>query len=276
VYAYFGHHKAGSTWFTDICRDVARQLGLRFSVVFETRFLDRPLRDHLAAERTEFLVLANADYAEVAALPFASAVHLVRDPRDILVSAYFSHLRSHPTHGWPELDEHRTRLQSVSKAQGIDLEFDFSRRFLDQMRSWPPQVDGVVEVKLEDLTRSPFQGVLDVFSRLGLVMDGGVTERDRARFTLQRAARHLGHAVGVRLPAAAHLPAERVLGIVWEHDFSRKTGGRVRGVEDQSSHYRKGQPGDWRNHLSPAQIDRFKREFGDLLVRYGYETDEAW
>jgi hypothetical protein len=44
----------------------------------------------------------------------------------------------------------------------------------------------------------------------------------------------------------------------------------------KSGTFRKGRPGNWREHFTPANIDLFKAETGDLLLRLGYETGSDW
>lgn len=44
----------------------------------------------------------------------------------------------------------------------------------------------------------------------------------------------------------------------------------------KSGTFRKGKPGNWREHFSPANIDLFKATTGDLLVRLGYEQNQSW
>jgi hypothetical protein len=44
----------------------------------------------------------------------------------------------------------------------------------------------------------------------------------------------------------------------------------------RSGTFRKGQPGNWREHFTDANISLFKQQTGDLLVRLGYEEDNAW
>jgi sulfotransferase 6B1 len=43
-----------------------------------------------------------------------------------------------------------------------------------------------------------------------------------------------------------------------------------------SATFRKGQIGDWRNHLTPAQIELFRETAGEHLVRLGYESSLEW
>jgi hypothetical protein len=44
----------------------------------------------------------------------------------------------------------------------------------------------------------------------------------------------------------------------------------------KSGTFRKGQPGNWREHFTPINIACFKEQTGDLLVRLGYEQEEGW
>lgn len=39
---------------------------------------------------------------------------------------------------------------------------------------------------------------------------------------------------------------------------------------------RKGTAGQWREFLSPGQIDTVKRKYGELLIELGYETHDDW
>jgi hypothetical protein len=57
----------------------------------------------------------------------------------------------------------------------------------------------------------------------------------------------------------------------FETVFKRKLG-----EEDASSHGRKGAPGDWRNHFTPALAREFHELYGDLLAATGYEADGTW
>jgi tetratricopeptide (TPR) repeat protein len=57
--------------------------------------------------------------------------------------------------------------------------------------------------------------------------------------------------------------------------FANLSNGRIEGQENKS-HYRKGQPGDWRNHFDSSHIDCFKKLYNPLLLKLGYETNEDW
>jgi Sulfotransferase domain len=44
----------------------------------------------------------------------------------------------------------------------------------------------------------------------------------------------------------------------------------------KSGTYRKGQPGNWREHFTPANKSLFKERAGDLLIQLGYERNNDW
>jgi hypothetical protein len=44
----------------------------------------------------------------------------------------------------------------------------------------------------------------------------------------------------------------------------------------KSGTFRKGQPGNWREHFTPANKALFKDVAGDLLIHLGYEQDYNW
>jgi hypothetical protein len=204
---------------------------------------------------------------------------MVRDPRDVCVSGYFSHRNTHRTDSWPELVEHRERLRSLPQEEGLLLDMEFVAHHLEEMRSWPAKVEGVLTLRMEEVTADPYGELLQAFGHLGLLDPRDLDADRRLVYVLSKACRRIESLTGdrIRLPfAPARLPAERLLGIVWEHDFKKKTGGREQGAEDRGSHYRKGVPGDWRNHFTERHVRYFKERYNDLLLLYGYESGDDW
>jgi hypothetical protein len=45
---------------------------------------------------------------------------------------------------------------------------------------------------------------------------------------------------------------------------------------EKSDTFRKGRTGEWRNHFTPQNKEGFKRICGDLLIKLGYEQNDAW
>jgi hypothetical protein len=289
LYAYFGHHKCMSTWVWQFLGSVIPQIGLVHLVVFDPAapestgplvgggrtFGRADLRREVDAFGADMVSCLNADWQQVEALGASRAFHVIRDPRDILVSAYFSHRDSHPTKGLDHMQAHRERLQAVPEEEGLLLEMDFSGEELRQLGAWDYDRPEILEVKMEELSTRTYDTLLAVFRHLGLLAE---REPDRAvehMATLgHQLANRLSHRRGLsrlrhRRPATAGL----VLGTAFRTRFESRAGGRKAGQEDPSSHYRKGVAGDWVNHFTPAHAEAFEERFGDLLPRLGYAED---
>jgi hypothetical protein len=312
--AFFGHHKCATQWIKAILADICATTHLRMfevSRINEWDFAD--LRALVHCFRPDFLVYSNAEIGQVRLLPPLRGFHVIRDPRDLIVSAYFSHLHSHSLATWPGLAEHRRRLQAADTSDGLLLEMEFSRRVLADMDGWDYAQPNVLELRMEDMITSPVDHVVTIVEHLRLTHLPPSSYRERLGSLVgiifgraqRMARRQLRHWTRPPTPegdapyiARVHGPdpyryyplevawkhglrfkslaIEDVPSIVDRHRFSRKAGGRERGVEDAHNHYRKGVAGDWRNHFEPVHVEYFKRNYNDLLLRLGYETDPRW
>ena len=158
------------------------------------------------------------------------------------------------------------------------LEMDFSAQELRDLEEWPYGHPDILEVKMEALTARPYEGFVRIFEFLGLLDEG---ESYSARRRVQLFVREMLNRVSFRyrwlrwLRRPMSVSGELLLGRVWDHRFEKKAR-RRKGEEDPRSHYRKGQPGDWRNHFTEEHVAAFKEKFGDLVVRLGYEPDNDW
>jgi hypothetical protein len=273
IYGYFGHHKCASTWFGDIFYDICYDLGLRYKIAYREQDFNGDLRRYIAENNIDFITYANADFRQVAPLENLVGIHAVRDPRDIIVSAYFSHLKTHPTQLWPELIAHRKKLQQCDLETGLFHEIAFRKEQFDEMRSWKDfHGDNIMEVRMEDVTSRTYQSMLSIVGFLGLLCQENYSFAKRLEFMLARALRIIEYRSGAPLPRILHtLPAERVLGIVWKNEFEKRAGGRKVGEENQNSHYRKGVPQDWKNYLTRDHIGLIEQSYNDVILQYGYE-----
>lgn len=273
VYGYFGHHKCASTWFVQMFGEVCLELGLRYKVVNRNRDFDGDLKRYIAANDIDFIAYANADFSQVAKLDNLVGVHAVRDPRDIVVSAYFSHLKTHSTSTWPELVAHRLKLQQCDQEAGLFLEIAFRKQQFDEMRSWKDcHADNIMHVRMEDVTSRTYQSMLTIVGFLGLLYQERYGFSKRLEYLFARFLRNIELKLGVPLPRILHtLPAERLLGIVWQNEFEKMSGGRKIGEENRDSHYRKGVHGDWKNYLTADHIARISQLCNDVIVQNGYE-----
>lgn len=238
---YLGYHRSGSTWLCRILEQASAALGLRFGIVHETRDLPG-LGEHVRHERLDVLALTNTDPAALAKLPEFLGIRVVRDPRDVVVSAYFAHLQSHPTDGLPWLVPHRAELQELSRDEGLMDEIRCRGLQFEQMLAWRPR-DEVTELRFEDLVADE-SAVVNALRALDLV--------GRSRFLRRR------------------LPPTEAAALVHRNRFQLLAGGRLPGTEDPAHHHRRGIPGDWINHLTPAHVAELEARWPDLLPRYAF------
>ena len=167
------------------------------------------------------------------------AIFVLRDPRDVVVSEYFSLRYSHGLIG--DIPKIRRQLNALSEVEGLlyVLEFLHSYGTFTCQCSWREEgnIDPeVLIVRFEDL-----------MTDYGMPIWKAVFEH----FDIQ-------------------IPKPMLSQLLRDYSFESLSG-RRRGVEDKFSHYRKGVHGDWKNYFSEQLTDRFKQLTGDLVVRLGYE-----
>ncbi|WP_345993135.1 sulfotransferase domain-containing protein [Sulfurimonas sp. HSL-1716] len=178
------------------------------------------------------------------------AFWIMRDPRDVITSLYFSYTFSHPI-----IDEDHARdrkiLQSLNQEAGfnyfLEKAYDFynaKNPLYTSLLSWLESKDNasVRVVKYEDLIGARQK---EIFSELFQFLD-------------------------------IALSSWEVDKILDKYSFKAMTQDRDVGVENKKSHYRKGQEGDWKNYFSNEHKKRFKIATADLLIQLGYETDMDW
>lgn len=164
------------------------------------------------------------------------AFFVMRDPRDIVVSSYFSTRSSHTPMG----DIPRVRKVLLEKPRKEGLLYVIShltaKGSFKALRSWAvaPEADDIRLFRYEDLT-GPDQ-----------------------RAEVDRLLRHCG----IVLP-----PAE-LDSLLSHYSFSRMRSEKE--VAGAISHYRKGEAGDWENHFDDDIHEAFAAATGDLVELLGY------
>jgi sulfotransferase family protein len=168
------------------------------------------------------------------------AFFVMRDPRDMVVSSYFSTRNSHAPMG--DVLEVRKVLREKSRKDGmLYLIDDLARKGrFNAVRSWAeaPANEAIHLVRYEDLT-GPQQ-----------------TEE------VDRLMRHCGIVI----------PPDELTTLLSRYSFSsmntRQSAGSV-------SHYRKGRSGDWQNHFDDDVYAAFEAVAGDLVQRLGYPAPDG-
>jgi Sulfotransferase domain len=162
-----------------------------------------------------------------------------RDPRDILVSGYYSMKFSHSV--LPGIAEERQELESIGLEEGMLRTMDtLVQPSVEIAVSWAKT--GVDWIRYEDLLQHDVKLLTQA-----LLVDCG-------------------------LPLKESVVKDAVLA----SRFEKIAGGRKPGQEDVKSHYRKGIAGDWKNQFTPKIKDIFKERFGEVLKICGYEKNSDW
>lgn len=170
------------------------------------------------------------------------AFYIIRDPRDIIISNYFSIKYSHPVLNNYIVDNRKDLIQ-LSEHDGIMKLIVNTAKFITQiMHKWNAADNVNIKIfKFEDVFGPEQLAFLkDIFSH-----------------------------------CRVSLPDADIQYLVDQYSF-QKISGRRAGTEDQKHHYRKGVSGDWKNYFSEEHKQRFKLEAGDLLIGLGYEKNLNW
>ncbi len=235
-------HKAGSTIASEILGQIAAEKGYRFDLI-ERRVPSSPLPEgklyiaYQAEMEDEGVYYGVARGPYVKDMPRLFGLKLVvqvRDPRDCMVSAYYSYLVSHV----PPKDPEKLRLFMARQERLASMTID--------------------EFVLADARH--YVGRMAVLRAILGVHDDAlmVTYEEMVDYTddwLDRLCDFVGQ------PRTDAL-MERLAGKL---DFSVS-------AEDEAAHKRQVAPGDHKRKLLPETIDRLNEILGDEMRAFGYEV----
>lgn len=172
--------------------------------------------------------------------PGRATIFVYRDPRDMIISHIFYATQMHPGH-WMHQYYTQTLTSMEERIQAA--------------------IQGVQEPGSE-LTpiRQRYEGYLGWLEQpqvLSLRFEELILERETAFGKL------LDYLA--RFSFTPRISRPETIAILHEAIAPKKSGT-----------FRKGKPGNWREHFTPANIAAFKESTGDLLFRLGYETNQNW
>jgi len=225
------HHKCASTFLEAFLNELCALNGLR---MYASHFGDAEPQ-----LQCDVSLLINATYGPLAGIGDVPMLHVVRNPLDTIVSAYYSHKATHSLEDWPQLQRQRQLLNGCAKDEGFrhTLAFlelaEFYPRTpgpLCAMHRWVFEDPRIETIRMEDLVQNVNGVLLPILSKV--------------------------FGPGLQLPEPEHFT------------FEKLSGGRNAGEIDDLSHYRCGLPGRWRIEL-PADVVFYTRErFREHLSRY--------
>ena len=269
---FFGNHKCASQWTTLIIERVCNEMAWKSFCAYQDEINKHgSLQQLIDKEKPDFLIIPESSKERIAEIKTDFfGFHIARDPRDIIVSCYFSHKKSHKISNYIPTLAHRKKLQELPKKEGIDYEISISKVFIENLYNWEYDYPNIVETKFEKITDSPQEEFENIFDFLGLF-----ETKNNPLFSLMcyynRVLQKLKiKKMGIRLTSYSKNQLAKTLK---ELSFQSLKKGETIGLGDTSNHYRKGVSGDWKNHLTPEQEQTIVAFFPDVLQKLNY-TDE--
>lgn len=181
----------------------------------------------------------NANY-DVISAKCKSGVRILRDPRSVVCSAYFSHLNSHRIEDWIQLRKQRKLLKQFNEADGFRLTLAFLERSdfyhgtagpLNVMSSWMFGDKRYTVLRAEDYFKDPVTNLHRTIVANGL---------DPNHFKYPNAANYSFKSIS----------------------------GREVGEIDSSSHYRSGDLFDWNDKLPDDVVAYLESHYSNIIGTY--------
>ena len=237
--------KTASQWFRSVFNDpiiyqytglVTRpyvQLGLRYASLSDALPL-KTIGTHLYINYATYLNIPKSENYKT--------FFVLRDPRDAVISWYFSAKYSHVLISViPEL---RRDLEQLNFTDGLKYIIDRLDEFgyFEAQRSWlsinpdDPEQTNIAIFRYEDLVVSNHSLLRKLLSYLEI-----------------------------------KIPEVELIALGDRYKFETMTRGRSQGSENINSHYRKGISGDWKNHFDRSTLDYFYQVTHDLVETLGYQ-----
>jgi hypothetical protein len=185
-------------------------------------------------------IQAHQPFIEALTRPGMASIFVYRDPRDMIISHVFYATEMYQGHG-------------------------MHNYYTEVLGSMEERINAAIQGVEEDGAElssvrekySNYLGWLDISGVLCIRFETIIQDPDQALGSLLDYLESRGFSLN-----SSHLEAVRTL--------------KASIAPRKSGTFRKGQPGNWREHFTPANKALFKDVAGELLIQLGYERDNNW
>lgn len=243
------HHKTGTVWLRRVLHDIKRDQDIPLMQCHSARKIK-------SAAETGPQIIVNWESSfppELRALPHARFIHMIRDPRDVLLSGMRYH-RKAPLGRENFLAEPREDLGGLNYQEHLNaLPTDMDRlvfemhnkhaQTVSEMLAWDYEGFNTFDIKFEDLIVDLdcafFRAMLTEFQIEGLDIDRAVQS-------------------------------------YWKHSLFGGVDGEQKLGPQHALHVSSGSVAQWRQQMPRALAEIYAEHYGDALIKLEYEADHNW
>ena len=240
--------KTGSSWFLQVFSDRLFRNSAMLRIEYPAyNYIPRPegYTERLAKINTLGtivcpLYIRPSDLKHIPTPENTRYIFVVRDPRDLVVSDYFSIRYSHSLiNQW--MIEKRKLLNKLSLEEGITERINNFHSYISTLREWTSVYASNIKIlKFEEIFGSnqehEFKKLMQ-FCEVGI--DDSVVTKLLSKYSFKK--------VQNRSPG-----------------------------QGKYNHYHSGSKNQWREYFTAKHIELIKKEAGDLIVSFGYEENNDW
>jgi hypothetical protein len=235
------YHKVGTVWFGRILRRVAAEYALKLGAGRNYKMINDFEKDQNADMYLDF-----GSHVDLDQLPNYVGSHMIRDPRDMIVSGYFYHKWTKES--WANLGraEFKGRtyveyLNSIDQDAGLCEEIKRVSFWVPHMTKWNFNNPKMFEIRYETIIKDEQSVFREMFKHYGF--------SDKA--------------------------VDRCCGIAEKLSIKNLKKKRKKNKEGRS-HLRSGRTGEWKELFKDHHKQLFKELYPNAVVVLGYENNDDW
>lgn len=235
------YHKIGTVWFGRILRDIAAEYGMSFRI----GSCYQRIRQFEANSDSD-IFLDPGSHVKLDQLPNYICSHMIRDPRDMVISGYFYHLWT--TETWANLPmveiggmSYKEHLNTLDQDEGLLAEIRRVWYWIPHMVNWNYNNPRIYEIRYEDIISDEEKVFREMFKHYGF-----------KKSAVNRCCR-----------------------IAEKYSLKRLKKGKS-GQRKGRSHLRSGRSGEWKELFKDEHKKLFKEMHPGAVVALGYEKDDNW